>query len=115
MISKDLLDQYVDIIVESLDPDGVIFFGSYARDHASSESDVDLLIVYSWPKLREAQRKAYTALTGRSVAVDIIVRSPQDLCNRLNWPDPFVSNIPREGKVLYAKPHSSGMAFFGPT
>lgn len=112
MVSKDLLDHYVEKLVESVDPDAIILFGSYARSQASPESDVDLLIVYSGDKLRDAQRKAYTALAGRSVAVDIIVRSPLGLQARLEWPDPFVKNIFREGKMLYAKPHSLGMALF---
>lgn len=112
MVSKELLDQYVKKLVDSVDPDAIVLFGSYARNQAAPESDVDLLIIYSGDKLREAQRKTYTALAGRSVAVDIIVRSALDLQARLEWPDPFVKNIFREGKVLYAKPHSLGMNLF---
>lgn len=46
------------------------------------------------------------ALAGRTNAVDLIVRDPADLQERLKWTDPFVENILREGMVLYAKPHS---------
>lgn len=69
-------------------------------------------MVHSGNPLRAVQKKAYAALVGRYDAVDLIVRSPSDLKERLRWPDPFVSNIVREGKVLYAKPDSPGMALF---
>jgi len=112
MVTEELINGYVRKIVETVDPDAVILFGSHARNQASSESDIDLLVLYSGRRLREVQRKAYMALAGRSNAVDLIVRDPADLQERLKWPDPFVENILREGKVLYAKPHSPGMALF---
>ena len=110
MVTEELLNKYVGKIVEAVDPDAVILFGSYARDQASSESDIDLLVIHSGSRLREIQRKAYTALVGRTDAVDLIVRDPDDLRERLQWPDTFVANILREGKVLHAKPHSPGVA-----
>lgn len=115
MLARDLLNDYVDKIVESVDPDVVVLFGSHARNQAVPESDIDLLIVHSGTKRRDVQRQAYFALTGRSIPVDIIVRSPAELQERLSWPDPFVSNLVKEGKVLYGKPHSPGMALFRPS
>lgn len=112
MASQDTLSGYVEKIVESVNPDGVVLFGSYARNQATPESDIDLLIVHSGTKLRDVQRKAYCALIGRSIPIDIIVRSPSELQDRLEWPEPFLSHVVREGKVLYAKPHSPGMALF---
>ncbi|PSR36476.1 MAG: hypothetical protein C7B44_08830 [Sulfobacillus thermosulfidooxidans] len=63
------------------------------------------MVPYSGHRLREVQRKAYVALAGRTNAVELIVRDPADLQQRLKWHGPFSENILREGKVLYAKPH----------
>ncbi len=49
-------DRYVGKIVEAVDPDAVILFGSYARDQASSESDIDLLVIHSGGRRREIQQ-----------------------------------------------------------
>jgi predicted nucleotidyltransferase len=41
MVTEELINGYVRKIVETVDPDAVILFGSYARNQASSDSDID--------------------------------------------------------------------------
>lgn len=43
-------------IFEAVDPDAVILLGSYARDQASSESDIDLLMIHSGGRRRKIQQ-----------------------------------------------------------
>lgn len=106
------VDACVRRIVEATDPDAVVLFGSRARGTHTADSDVDLLVVHSGPGLRRIQRAAYEAASGHTVPLEIIVRSPEDLVRRLAQADPFIASIIREGRVLYGKPCSRGLALF---
>jgi predicted nucleotidyltransferase len=112
MATDMLIEGFVRKIVRGVDPDAIVLFGSHARNQAGVASDVDLLVIHRGPNLRYIQKAAYAALSGRTIPVDIIVRSPDDLEDRLTWPDPFVINLVKEGRVLYAKPHSPGVDLF---
>jgi predicted nucleotidyltransferase len=103
---------YVRRIVETTDPDAVVLFGSRARGTHATDSDVDLLVVHSGPGLRRIQRAAYEAVLGHTSPLEIIVRTPEELTRRLAYADPFTTRIVREGRVLYGKPRSRGVALF---
>jgi predicted nucleotidyltransferase len=45
MISSEQLDQIVQRIVDRLDPEKIILFGSHSRGEAREDSDIDLLVV----------------------------------------------------------------------
>ena len=112
VIDPKVIQQMVDRIVAAVDPEGIVLFGSQARQTATEESDVDLFIVHRGPHLRKMQREAYRALMGRQVAVDLLIRSPEDMAERLSWPDPFLRDIVREGRIVYEKRGGQGMAIF---
>lgn len=84
-------------------PDRIILFGSHARGTAEPDSDVDLLVVM--PHAEHASRKA-AEITQRvhpkRFALDLIVRSPETLRERLEMNDWFLRDVMREGRVLYA-------------
>jgi len=45
MISMDELQTFANLVADAFGPDKVILFGSYAEGTATSDSDVDLLVV----------------------------------------------------------------------
>ena len=45
MITQKQIEKILKIIVDKYKPDKVILFGSYACDHPSKDSDLDLLVV----------------------------------------------------------------------
>jgi predicted nucleotidyltransferase len=77
---KELLDEIVRRLVEAVDPDRIILFGSRARGDARPDSDVDLLIIKDsdQPIYRRAI-PAYRALSGLGVPKDIKVIAKLDL------------------------------------
>ena len=92
-------------IVAHFSPDRVILFGSRARHDAASESDADVLVLFSQvedPRQRAAE--LYRFLSGNPVPVDIVVSTTarferyKDVPNTIYWP------ASREGKVLYERP-----------
>ena len=91
-------------IVAKFNPEKIILFGSYARGTASSESDVDLLIVM---RITESKRMTQLgirrALHDIAIPLDVIVSDPsefewrKDVVGTIEWP------AVHEGRVLYAK------------
>jgi len=99
-----VIQQLVKKIVENFHPQKIILFGSYAYGNPQPESDVDILVIMDTP-LKESQqaleiRKTLNILFG----LDLIVRTPQNLAERLKWGDSFLKEIVTNGKVLYESP-----------
>jgi predicted nucleotidyltransferase len=92
-------------IAEQFNPERIILFGSRARGRAHADSDVDLLVVMrcSGPGARKAAE--ILNRVEPEFAVDLIVRTPQELRRRLAQQDRFLAEVVRRGKVLYAATH----------
>lgn len=89
-------------IVTKFHPQKIILFGSYARGNPRPESDVDLLVVMELTNRENRQMLAIRqSLEMDMFGLDIIVRSPQDLADRVALGDWFLREILTEGKVLY--------------
>lgn len=92
-------------VVASAAPEMIILFGSRARGDATSESDVDLLVVADVPPQdRRALAVAIErALFGISVPTDVIVLSRADLEAQQDVVGTVAHPAVREGYVLYAR------------
>lgn len=101
-VDDRLLGQIVSRIVERFHPHKIILFGSYAHGKPSPESDVDLLVIMDSVE-RPARRSAAVALAcrPRHLAMDILVRTPQEIEERLASGDFFIRDILERGRVLY--------------
>lgn len=97
--------QMVARIVERFQPEKVILFGSHARGTAGPDSDVDLLVVIA---VEGSQRKQAAAIDGaladRSLPLDVIVLTPEDIERQRDDVGSIVPPALREGKVLYDRP-----------
>lgn len=94
-------------------PDKIILFGSYAYGQPRPNSDVDLLIVMPTADERAQADRIDRTLNPRFHA-HLIVRTPKNLRQRLEWGDWFLREILSRGTVLYAKPGAKDgeLAFF---
>ena len=89
-------------IVEHFQPEKIILFGSYAYGHPKPESDVDLLVIMDTPLRTRRQRLEISrALSPRPFPLDVIVRTPRELAERIAMGDLFLAEILTRGKVLY--------------
>jgi len=91
-------------IAKRFDPDRVILFGSHARGDAGPDSDVDLLVVMDAPNEINQSIRITLALPDE-FPLDIIVRTPDRLRERLELGDWFLRTVMEEGIVLHEKPH----------
>jgi predicted nucleotidyltransferase len=98
------IEAMVKRLVERFAPDQIILFGSHARGTATSDSDVDLLVVmpFSGSK-RAAQLEMRRALHDIRVPKDIILATPEEVARRRNVVGTVIHPAMREGKVLYAR------------
>lgn len=97
----------VQTIVDTIQPERVLLFGSQAKGTAHAGSDYDFLVVIKGiDNEREASRLIYRALLERKpgVAVDIIVVDSEKLRRRRHNPYMIYRQALREGKVCYERP-----------
>jgi uncharacterized protein len=91
-------------VVEVAAPEKVVLFGSRAQGRPRKDSDVDLLVVAeTGGDSKRAAVRIRSALSWTS-GLDLIVRSPHQLAERLRIGDPFFAEIMRTGRVMYEKP-----------
>jgi predicted nucleotidyltransferase len=94
----------VDKIVQDFNPGKVILFGSYAYGKPTVDSDVDVLVVMESNERPAARAsRIIGAVTGKTFPMDIIVRTPKELEQRLDVGDFFFKEIVERGKVLYER------------
>jgi predicted nucleotidyltransferase len=98
--------QAMTCIVEEFKPEWIILFGSYAYGRPTSDSDVDLLVILSFQG--QAPRKFLEILNkvNPKFAVDLLVRTSEQVQQRLTWNDFFWQEILAKGKVLYEAAHA---------
>ena len=107
MISRRKIQRYCDAIAAAFKPSKIILFGSYAYGTPTEDSDVDVLVVMKKPRhqwMSTTQRIHERVPAG--FPVDVIVRDPVFLRDRLREGDCFLQEITRKGKVLYESGHA---------
>jgi predicted nucleotidyltransferase len=100
-IPQEAIDEVVRQIAEKFRPQKIILFGSYARGEPRPESDVDLLVVMDTPMREVEQAIQICQQIQYRFGLDLIVRKPKRLAERLKMRDWFLRDILEEGKVVY--------------
>ena len=92
-------------IAREFNPDRIILFGSYAYGHPGNDSDVDILVVL--PFKGKPVRKAIEIRNkiNAGVPLDLIVRTPEQLNDRVAQNDWFIREILERGHTLYEANH----------
>ena len=99
-----MLDDMVRRIVQRFHPWKIVLFGSQAHGQPTVDSDVDLLVVMDSdePPLARIPRVAEAAHVPY-LPMDVIVRTPAEIEERLRMGDFFLAGILDRGKVLYER------------
>ena len=108
-VTEATLERMVRAIVEEVDPEQVILFGSRARGDQHKDSDIDLIVVEAEPFGPERSRhqelvRLYHAITGSGVPTDVLVFSQEDVDYWRDSLNHVLARALREGKVLYERP-----------
>ena len=104
-ITPSLIEEIRDRIVEHLDPDRIILFGSVVKENMQEAHDIDIYIIkQEIPNVREVEREIDELFAGRLFALDVIVRTPEQMEDSLRSGNSFLSQeIIAKGRVLYDK------------
>lgn len=101
---ESVLQEMVRRLVEAIDPDRIILFGSRARGDARPDSDVDLLVIKdSSEPPHKRSISAYRALSGLSTPTDVIWRTAEEVEEWAGVRNYVTTRAMREGRVLYEK------------
>jgi len=103
-VDKALIDDVKNHIVEAVDPDKIILFGSYAYGKPSKDSDLDILVIMksNLPRYKRSV-PIYKALAGMLIPKDIIVYTPKEVEEWDNVPQSFITTAVSRGKKIYEK------------
>ena len=101
MVSLEVIEEFGRRVGRECRAERVILFGSYARGTPTVDSDVDLLVILPFQG-KAAQKSAEIRLKLRpAFPVDLLVRTPEKVRERVALGDGFIQEILEEGKVLY--------------
>lgn len=96
-------------IVSEFHPDKIVLFGSYAYGHPRPGSDIDLLIVMPFEGSPFRQAALILGHVVKSVGVvplDLLVRTPEQVRERIEIGDTFIREIIDHGQVIYEADHA---------
>lgn len=101
MVTKKQIKELCDQIVREFQPEKIILFGSHAYGKPTPDSDVDLLVIMSYEgEYRKQLVKMLTKIESY-VPMDLLLRTPKEINERLELGDFFIKEITERGKVMY--------------
>ena len=101
MVAMDRIEEFGQRIGREFGAEKVVLFGSYARGEVTEDSDVDLLIIAPFEG-RGVDKSVEIRMKLRpGFPVNLLVRTPDKVRQRIEMGDDFMQEILVEGKVLY--------------
>ena len=98
-----VIESLVQKIVEAVHPLRIILFGSYSRDKADPESDIDVLVVMpEGVHCRRTAQLLYRQIRGLGVPFDILVTTPGALEKHKDNIGLIYRTVLKEGREIYA-------------
>src|SRR5712692_1851324 len=88
-------------IAQEFKPEKIILFGSHAYGQPTPESDLDLMVVMQFEG--DPLEQAVTMLNRLNmlIPIDLLVRTPEQVQQRLEMGDSFMRDIIERGKGMY--------------
>jgi predicted nucleotidyltransferase len=101
MVAMNQIEEFGRRIGEEFGAERVILFGSHARGGLHPDSDVDILVIGSFEG-RDVDTSVDIQMRLRpGFPVDLLVRTPERVRQRIEMGDAFMREIVSEGRVLY--------------
>jgi predicted nucleotidyltransferase len=103
-ITEALLQEITDCIVDTFNPEKVVLFGSHTAGTSHPDSDIDLLVVMEAEDSPIQRAVAVKRVCRpRFVAMDVLVKTPEEIATQLRRGNFFLRQILEEGRVLYER------------
>ena len=101
MIKRKQIQEFVEKVAEEFRPQKIILFGSYAYGRPTKDSDVDLLVIMPFRGSAHDKAVEIDLRFRRDFPMDLIVRTPDKVRERVKLGDWFMREIMEKGRVLY--------------
>lgn len=97
--SQEMLKRMTKTVVEAVEPERIVLFGSAARGEMRAKSDLDILVIKDGGNHRAVARKVYRELPLEVREVDVVVASSEGVRNC--WG--VIEKALQEGRTLYER------------
>jgi predicted nucleotidyltransferase len=101
MISRKDIKRVCAQIARGFRPQRIILFGSYASGKPTPDSDVDLLVIMPFKGRTIEKAVEISSRLEHRFPIDLLVRSPEEVRQRLEWNDFFLREVTEKGVVMY--------------
>ncbi len=101
MVQLSNIKNLAEKIAKHFQPEKIILFGSFAYGEPTEDSDVDMLVVMPFEGRAPKMATKIWMKTRPGFPIDIMVRRPEEIEERLEKGDFFLKEIIEKGKVLY--------------
>ena len=95
------IKQISEQIAAEFKPEKIILFGSYAYGIPRQGSDIDLLVIMPYESSHVDQAVKIHKFLNYLPSLDLLVRTPEEVKERIEMNDFFMRDIIGKGKVLY--------------
>ena len=102
---KESLERMVKRLVEELQPEQIILFGSYAYGQPTEGSDLDIMVIVSdsTDPPHHRMRKAYRCVGAIGVSKDLLVLTRKEFEKQARVITSLARRVKETGKVLYER------------
>src|SRR6266704_6132118 len=106
MIPRQKINKFTNEVARRFKPRKIILFGSYAYGSPTEDSDVDLLVIMSGKGRPQDKAIRIRRAVEADFPMDLIVRTPAEMRQRLSWGDSFLQEVIQKGIALYETAHT---------
>src|SRR5437763_1319533 len=97
MVEKSSIMEVAERIARDFHPQRIILFGSHAYGNPTTDSDVDLLVILPFEGKAVYKAAEIRSKVAPRFAMDLLVRTPEQVEQRLAQSDYFMAEIVRKG------------------
>lgn len=97
------IDEYKKKVVEVLDPEKIIMFGSFARKDFNEGSDIDLIVICDWKEDFLDRIGVLLRLNDFGLPIEPIGYTRDEFEMMVEDENPFILEMLKEGVVIYER------------
>ena len=105
-IPRRCIRAYCRAVAREFQPQKIVLFGSYAYGTPTEHSDVDLMVIMPHRGRAVDQVVKIRNRIPSPFAMDLLVRTPEFIAERLGERDMFIELVMSRGKVMYESQHA---------
>jgi predicted nucleotidyltransferase len=105
ILQEELIEKIVRRLVEGLQPEQIILFGSYAYGQPTQASDVDIMIIVSESSesAHRREQRAYACVGAVGVSKDLLVLTREEFERQARVATSLARRVKERGRILYER------------